>query len=208
MLERMYAVLGEKFNDPVESWDRLVEFVAVDHNASLLTKLNHEFHWLLSDQVVVDRLSQLYDAELLRSAYHDHLGDLYREKLASTSLEADLDEGQVDLVLSRWKQQPRQTKRLAIADPEAGTGRVLMIVHKKLPEAVLFGVDNDLRALRIAMTNFAVHNIQGFLLHADKDYHDISLDTPEGQHNWQYANQWYSCKDKLKPRQHPTSLTH
>ena len=197
MLERIYDLLSDKFQDPVKAWDSLVEFVATDHQASLPTKLDHKFEWLHGDHTLADKLSQLYDAELLRADYHDHLGELYREKLPSETLKANV--GQLDLALHRWTQQEQKGPRVAMLDPVAGSGSLLMAVHKRLPRVVLFGVDYDLRALRVAMTNFAIHNIQGYLLHADKDKHDISLETPEGQYNWQHANQWYSNMDQLKP---------
>lgn len=201
MLERMYDILNEKFENPVKSWDSLVEFIAVDHRADLLYQLEHKFEWLYEDRNLADRLSRIYDAEILQADYHDCLGELYRSKLASEAVEQD--EGQLELALQRWTQPSQEGKRIAVLDPEAGTGRLLMTVHKKLPEAVLFGIDYDLRALRVAMTNFAIHNIQGFLLHADRTKHDMSLDTPKGQYNWKHANKWYSRMDKLKPAPKP-----
>jgi len=202
MLERIYDILNEKFENPVKSWDSLVEFIAVDHRADLLYQLEHKFEWLYEDRNLADKLSRIYDAEILQADYHDCLGDLYRRKLASEAVEQD--EGQLELALQRWTQRSQQSKQIAVLDPETGTGRLLMTVHKKLPEAVLFGIDYDLRALRVAMTNFAIHNIQGFLLHADRSKHDMSQDTPEGQYNWKHANQWYSHLEKLKLIQNPS----
>ena len=63
---------------------------------------------------------------------------------------------------------------------------------------MLFGIDTDLRSLRIAFTNFAIHGIQGLLLHADTRIHDIEMDTDEGMFNWNFANKWYSNIDRLK----------
>lgn len=85
-----------------------------------------------------------------------------------------------------------------VLDPAVGTGRLLMAAHKVAPNAILFGVDTDLRALRIAYTNFAIYNISGYLLHADGLKHEIDISTPPGLNNWQYANKWYSCMDKLE----------
>ena len=197
MLERMYDLVLNKFEDELEAWDSLVDLVAADHQANLLAKLNHKFEWLHEDRALTDKLSRVYDPSILRADYHDHLGDVYREKLRAGVPTVEL--GQLDLVLHKWTPREQKGTGIAMLDPAAGTGSLLMEVHKSLPKVSLFGVERDLRAYRIALTNFAIHNIQGYLLHADKDKHDITLQTPEGQYNWKFANQWYSCIDKLKP---------
>ena len=66
-------------------------------------------------------------------------------------------------------------------------------------DGLFFGVDSDLRLLRIAATNFYVHNIQGYLLHADGLIHETDISSEDGKYNWQFANSWYSNMDKLRP---------
>ena len=86
-----------------------------------------------------------------------------------------------------------------ILDPAVGSGRLLMAAYKRAPHARLFGVDIDLRLVRIAFANFTIHKIPGYLLHADSLCHEIDIATEDGRNNWQHANRWYSCMDKLTP---------
>ena len=91
-----------------------------------------------------------------------------------------------------------ENRPLNVLDPCVGTGRFLIGAHKYAPDANLFGVDIDLRALRIAFTNCAIHGIRAYFLHADSLVHEIDISKPDGIANWQYANKWYSSWDKLK----------
>lgn len=78
-----------------------------------------------------------------------------------------------------------------------------MAAHKTAPNALFFGVDVDLRALRIAFINFAIHGISGYLLHADSLAHDTDISTDDGIYNWHFANRWDSCMNKLKKTKSP-----
>lgn len=201
MLEYMYVLLNQKFNDSVKAWDALIEFLAVDNCGSLFYQLDHKFEWLFEDKELTKALTITYNPELLRSDYYDHLGEMYIEYLV----------GKKDAVKRGLYLTPKTEadsiaamtlsetdKKLNILDPAVGTGRLLMAVHKIAPNSKLFGVDVDLRALRIAFTNFAIHSISGYLLHADNLNHEIDINNRDGMSNWQHANKWYSCKDKLK----------
>ena len=202
MLETMYGVLNRKFNDSVKAWDSLVEFLAADNCAPLLYQLDHKFEWLFEDSRLAEELMKTYDVQLLRSDYYDHLGEMYLEKIVSTTEAArkglfltpmNVAETMAAMTVGESKEP------LKILDPAVGTGRLLMAAHKRAPNSMLFGVDLDLRALRIAFTNFAIHNISAYLLNADSLLHEIDISKEEGRRNWRYANRWYSCTDKLNP---------
>lgn len=202
MLEKMYFLFIDKFQDPIESWDRLVEFLAVDNCGPLLHQLNHKFEWFFQDSKLSDAVINLYDPELLKSDYHDHLGDMYLEKIVSQERAKRKGMFLTPMNLADTLTQmtiQKTNKPLNILDPAVGSGRLLMAAYKTAPDSMFFGVDIDLRALRIAFTNFAIHNISGYFLHADSLYHNIDISTENGIHNWKYANNWYSCMDKLKP---------
>jgi type I restriction-modification system DNA methylase subunit len=125
---------------------------------------------------------------------------MYLEKIVSK-----LDTGR-PLILPRMDKAEALARKtinktdqpVKILDKTVGTGRVLMSAYKRAPNSMLFGVDNDLRALRIAFTNLAIHDISGYLLHADCEKHELDIANDDGWYNWQYANRWYSCMDKLK----------
>ena len=89
-------------------------------------------------------------------------------------------------------------KPLNILDPAVGTGRLLMSAYKHAPKSRLFGVDIDMNLIRIAMTNMAIHNIQGYLLNANSLLHEIDISKENGRYNWQYANRWNTCIENLK----------
>ena len=209
MLENMYALFSNAFHDPVKAWDYFIEFLAVDNCASLLYQLDHKFEWLMHDSKLMEAVKTTYDLKLLKSDYYDHLGEMYLEKFVSNAVAKR--KGMILTPMTLADSLAKMTIReqdilINVLDPAVGTGRLLMAVHKRAPDANLFGVDIDLRSLRIAFTNFAIHNISGYLLHANSLIHDIDIATEQGRQNWRYANKWYSCMDKLKPEYvHPKS---
>jgi len=201
MLEDMYAVLNEKYNDPIKSWDSLIELIAIDNCAALIFQINHKLQWIYQDRKLADEIKNTYDSELLRSDFYDHLGEMYLEKIVSKE---GAKEGiyltPMNYVNKRAQMLIEKTKmKLKILDPTARTGRQLMASYKRAPNSLFFGADTDLRALRIAFTNLAIHGIKGYLLHADCFKHELDLANDDGWYNWQYSNKWYSCMDKLKP---------
>ncbi len=202
MLENMYELFIGKFNDSSESWDRFIEYIATDNYPPLFCMLNHKFEWLTKDKSLCDSITRIYDGKLLQSDFYDHLGEMYLEKIISKT-EAKrrgafhTPKNVADLMASITV--PETDKRLNILDPAVGSGRLLMAAYKKAPNSVFWGVDIDLRALRIAYTNFAIHQIKGYLLHANSLAHEIDISKKEGRENWRYSNLWYSNIEKLKP---------
>ena len=202
MLENVYGLISGKHNDPIKAWDSFIEFLAVDNCPPMFNQLDHKFEWLFEDKDFADEIIKTYDVGLLKSDYYDHLGEMYLEKIVSKN-EATR-KGQfltpMNIADAMAEMTIRKTENaVKILDPAVGTGRLLMAAHKRAPKGLLFGVDIDLRALRVAFTNFAIHNISGYLLNADSLYHETDISTEEGAYNWKYANKWYSCMDKLKP---------
>ena len=207
MLDKMYDVLNEKFHDPVKSWDKLLEFLVADNCGSQIYKLNNRFEWLIQDSKLVDSVNNLYDSELLKSDYYDHLGEMYLEKIVTKyeTRRQGIILTPINLAESLAESVVKRTEMpMTILDPNVGTGRILMAAHKIAPNAILFGVNKDLDLLRIALANLSIHNIPGYLLHADSHIHNINLATEAGRDNWQYANMWSSCMDKLKPAETKT----
>jgi hypothetical protein len=45
-----------------------------------------------------------------------------------------------------------------------------------------------------------IHKIPVYMLHADISKHATNIADDDGYYNWQFANNWYSCMDDLKPR--------
>ena len=198
----MYDLLTDKFHDPIKAWDNLIDFVAVDNCGSLIYQINHKFEWLVEDSKLVKSIQETYNPELLQSDYYDHLGEMYLEKVVGQKQvqQRGLYLTPMNVAESMAAINVGKTdKKVKVLDPAVGTGRLLMAAYKQAPNGVFFGVDVDHRMLRIAFTNFAIHGISGYLLHADSLMHEIDISTKEGRNNWQYANKWYSCIEKLKP---------
>ena len=201
MLENMYDLFIDKYQDPLKSWDSMIEFLAVDNCASLVWKLNNKITWFYENSNFVERVMNIYDYNLLKSDYYDHLGDMYLEKILSRT--GTGRRGSFLMPANEAESLARMTvqeadKPIKVLDPTVGTGRLLMAVHKRAPNSLAFGVDIDLRALRIAYTNFAIHNIEGYLLHADNRKHELDISTENGKNNWKFANNWYSRINELK----------
>ena len=200
MLETLYEILKGRFPDSMTAWDHLMEFLILDHRPLCFIDLNNSIEWLFKDSTLTDELMKVYNSELLRTDYHDHLGEMYK-KLISSQQVRELGQylpSMRDAQNVAEKIIGQTDEKRTVLDPETKTGRRLMAAHKLAPNAILFGVDNDLRLLRIALINCAIHDIPSFLLHADTNKHNINIATDDGKYNWQYANKWHSCMDKLK----------
>ena len=199
MLERMYEILKARFPDRLTAWDRLMEFLILDHRPLCFICRDNNTEWLFKDGKLIDELMEVYDSVQLRTDQHDHLGEMYFEKFNSEEREQmqDLPSMQDAQNIAEHEISKKGENR-TVLDPAVGTGRRLIAAHRVAPDAILFGVDKDLRLLRIALTNCAIHDIKCFLLHADIKRHDIDIETEEGEDNWQYANEWHSCMNKLK----------
>ena len=186
MLENLYHIFTDKYRDPLESWDKFLEFIALDNNPLLFSELNYNLQWFHDNKSFFDSIMSIYDSDLLRSDYYDHLGDMYHEIFPQNT----------PIVNSLIKTSVPKT----VLDSAAKTGRQLMALYKSSPHTLLFGVEDDLRLYRIAYTNFLIHDIPGYLLHADSSKHEINYSTKEGKHNWKYYNKWNSCMNKLLPK--------
>lgn len=204
MLENVYDVFSGEFMDSYKSWDRFIDFLTVDQCAPLIVKLNHKFEWLFDNKNLLDKVMKVYRPSLLKSEFYDHLGEMYLEKIVSKHDAKRKGQFLTPMNLAELMAKmtiPETNDKFNILDPSVGTGRLLMAAYKRAPKATMFGVDIDIRALRIAFANMAIHKIRGYFLHANSLKHEIDISTKAGKHNWQYANSWYSYMDKLKPYQ-------
>ncbi|MCP4603476.1 MAG: N-6 DNA methylase [Proteobacteria bacterium] len=202
MLEKVYGLIDERFRDSRQSWDHFVEFLAVTNSAWLYRDLHNKLGWLFENPTLTEQLAQAYDSKLLTSDYYDHLGEMYLEKIVSPR-EAKrkgqfLTPQEVAGLLAQMT-ITETNKPINVLDPAVGSGRLLMAAHQIVPKAQLFGVDRDLYMIRMALTNFAIHNIPGYLLHANGLEHEIDIAAQAGRENWRYANRWDSAMDKLRP---------
>ncbi|MEW5859033.1 MAG: N-6 DNA methylase [Cyanobacteriota bacterium] len=202
MLETMYTAFREHAQDALTAWDRFIEFIAADHRPKLFYQLNHKFEWLFEDSKLVERIEQTYNPSLLQSDYYDHLGEMYVEQVLGTTggkagrvyLTPDEVNQEMAYQVANQSGQPPY-----VLDLQAQTGRLLMAVHKFDPRARLYGIEPDIRLLRIARTNLIIHGITACLLNADSHKHELDVHYEAGRFNWKHCNSWYSCLDKLKP---------
>jgi type I restriction-modification system DNA methylase subunit len=202
MLEDIHSLFRQKFRDKELSWDRFIEFIAGDHSAQVIEQLGHGFNWLLRDKELTKSILRIYDTYLLASDYYDHLGDMYYEKFGmegdATATRESLHPKGIEVLITSASAS-NMCRELSILDPKAGTGRLLMAVYKYASNCKLFGAEPDIRAIRVALTNMAIHDIPCFLLHADSSRYETDISTENGKYNWRFANKWFSHIDELKP---------
>lgn len=200
MLENMYDLMTVKVNDSVKSWDRFVEFLAADNSQALYFQLKPNLDWFLGDESFATELMKLYNPHLLKSDYYDHLGEIYTERIVSRN---DVKRKGIYLTPMHISEMISKMtigetdERINVLDPAVGSGRLLMSAYKVAPNGRFFGVDLDMRLLRIAMTNFAIHNIPGYFLHANSLKHEIDISKTGGRANWKYMNRWNSHLEDL-----------
>ena len=202
ILENMYDVFNQKIQDKRKAWDYLIEFLAVDNRGSVIFEIGHKFEWLFEDKSLVSKVLKAYDGDTLKSDYYDHLGDMYLHHIVPKSEELDKARyirRQPPAIALADMIDPIATEITKFFDPVAGTGRLLMEAHKKVPLVRCFGVEKDIDLYRIAMTNFAIFNIPGYMLHADPLNHAVDPSNPIGGYNWKYSNHWNPTINQLKP---------
>jgi type I restriction-modification system DNA methylase subunit len=204
MLEDILHVFTEKFVDPLQSWDRFIEFIATEARGSVFYELDHKFEWFHEDFAFANRVLKLHDSNLLSSDYYDHLGDLYyefcdtREPPEKTKL---IPYAAAEKIASVHFDASDEVKTIFL--PYMSTGRTLMAVHRKAPKSLLFGSESDPRLYRIAYANLCIHDIHAAIINADNDSHELDISTKCGQENWRYANQWYDQQDNLVSKTSP-----
>ncbi len=203
LLHAMYDRFREEHrSDHLTAWDRFITFLGITYRPSLMMQVREDLEWFVSHERFTRSLDTDFDVKTLSTDRYDHLGELYREHvIASATAKRNglvLTPPDVASLLATML-IPKTNDRVTIYDPCVGTGRLLLAAHERAPNGVFFGVDIDLRALRIAYVNSAIHDMSAYLLHADALYHETDLSTPNGSHNWQYANLWNSHLDKLRP---------
>ena len=199
MLDKMYELFLAKFGDVITAWDRFLELLAADHNALFVQEFDHRFEWLLKDSSLGEKLMKIYDPKLLRSDYHDHLGDMYIDIFPKDWGKRGLDPETNKLEdYTELLGKEKKSERLKILDKAARTGRLLTLAHQRFPKAVLFGIENDKRLYRIALTNFAIFDIPGYLINANSETDEIDLKTKNGRDNWEMANLWNPPTGRFK----------
>ena len=209
MLENMYDLFQREYLDAYQAWDNMVAFIAGDYSLDYIWQNKDSLKSLLEKKTLMDKVMNVYDHTILKNDYYDHLGDLYLEKIVSSNTAKQ--RGQfvtphaVGSMMSRMI-IPKTEKKITILDPAVGSGRLLMEAYKQAPNSIPFGVDLDLRMVRIAMTNFVIHGIKGYLLHANSLEHELDLSKQDGIHNWRYANKWESHIGELKTISHGENL--
>ena len=203
MLEQLFLIFIDKYPDPLNAWDKLIEFIAIDNHSPLFSELDYNFQWFYQNKEFIESVMSIYDSNLLKDDYYDHLGEMFYDKIVSKGLVESTN----DYLINQDKAQlliPQKLRNTHIPntvfDPAVGSGRLLMAVYQVSPKAILCGVDSDIRLLRIAYTNLLIHNIPGYLLHADESKHETDISTREGMYNWRYYNKWHSCMNKLLPK--------
>lgn len=200
MLENLYDTFSEKYPDSQQAWNGMLIYIASVSAELLLAQIKDEIGWLVGDSDLVQRATRIYDPVLMQEDTADSLGSFYRELSSDfssgrpkTPILADETEHGIEAVLYG------SASKVMLLDLHAGTGRLLLLAHKLIPNGILLGVEPELGAYRVGLTNFAIHGVHGYVLHADPQIHATDLDSEEGRHNWEYANRWHSQIDNLLP---------
>jgi type I restriction-modification system DNA methylase subunit len=188
----MLSALEEKFHgDYTRSFDVLLEFLAVNNRPYVLEQIPDRLEWLFSDLKTYERLVEAYDCEAVKRDF-DSLGDIYIDnlgKISQSSRGQFFSPEEVCRFMAKMVAADRTEKKdgkILVCDPAVGSGRMLLAAYDEFgDDAAYFGVDIDLRALRIAFINASCRGIEDFyLLHADSLLHDTRPNSP----NWKYAN--------------------
>jgi methylase of polypeptide subunit release factors len=202
MYQKIFETVQHEFKDYGKTLEHLLEFLVIDSSPFLLSDIEKRMKWLFSNEELADKLLKAYDPKLLRSHNCDYIGELclaHNDRFSIDWRSKVMSPRRVTSMLEKASIEKTQDP-IRIIDPEAGTGRALLAIHEKAPNAHLFAIEKDLMAFRVAMTNCAIYGIKAYLLHADPSIHDININRPGGKYNWLFANRWDTCWQYLKPK--------
>lgn len=203
MLENMHQTIRKKHPNPLKAWDHLIEFIAIDNCSKYLVNNEININWLKNDKKLFRKLIKIYDIRLLRKDYEDTLGQFYINKIKKHNRTKKPDKY---LELEKFfleydiNKIPKTKRQITVLDKEVGTGKKLLAVYKRAPNAFMFGITNNLRNYRIAMTNMAIHKTKSLILYADTEKHEYEITKKEGKENWLQSNQWNPKQEKLKTK--------
>lgn len=194
MLKSLYDLFLKKFKETQKAWDYFLEFIALDNSAELIFNSELNIKWLSEDKRFRDSVFSVYDSDLLKSVYYDHLGEIYFELITKKPYKQTVP-GQIETQVKALCNEKKNS--IKVLDLDMGTGRNLMAIHEIAPKAILFGVTDNLNLFRIALTNSFLFGIKCYLLHADNKIHELGLNNNRGIENWKRANQWSNEIDEL-----------
>ena len=159
----MFEVLHGKANDYSVAYEWLLEFLVADHLPSMVHQFDGKLEWLLKDEALYAQVVSIYKEgfEAIHADGYDYLGDGYVELQGRFSQGI---KGQFltpphicDMMAQMLLFRDGSEEPVTVLDPCVGTGRMLIAAHKYAPNATLYGIDIDNRAIRTAFANACIH---------------------------------------------------
>ncbi|MFA7709921.1 MAG: N-6 DNA methylase [Candidatus Neomarinimicrobiota bacterium] len=194
-------------HDYYEAYDRMIEFLTCDYNEYFLLKIPGSKWMFDKDSEIRKKIFENYNIgihEEIANDKYDYLGEIYMDiqgcKEANRKGQYITPMHLCDLMVGMTMNLGNGPIR--VLDPCIGTGRFAIAVSNINPDARIFGVDIDNRAIQTAICNSCIFKIHGFYLHADSLLHIIDIKYEEGRKNWRFANQWVSHFSEMVPESH------
>lgn len=189
MLNDMYElILNQENVSKEDAFHKLLEFFASHFEFEEETVPSP---WLKTE--VYEQLCELLDLNLLQEDQWDWFGELHKHH------QLNLIQGDYDISYAHCekiaeyvlKSKPNKKQLQRVLDPVSGTGRNVLVLAKKEPNAFYYLADEDLISYRIAMLNMQIYGIHAVVLKANANKHDLREFSP----NWRYANRWHTVKE-------------
>ncbi|MFX1478238.1 MAG: hypothetical protein ACFFCI_08900 [Promethearchaeota archaeon] len=202
MLEQLFTAFTKKYNDPIKSWNRFLEFIAIDNFFPILAELDYNLAWFCENKEFLESVMDIYNSQCLKSDYYDHLGELYWDKILSKKYISQTSNSYLisPSYTKRIMEDNNKNRKRTILVKAVGSGRTIMEYHKYYSNSIFFGIEPDLRLYRIALTNCLIHNIPAYLLHANLQKYEVDISTKEGNYNWRFYNKWRSQMNNMLPK--------
>ena len=199
----MFDTLYNRQHDYSDAYEKLLEFLVADHLPGMISQFDGKMGWFWEDEGLARKLTRIYsdNFDSIHSDPYDYLGDMYVEMQGQFSQGIKgqfLTPPNVCDMMARMLIQEDEDREISVLDPCVGTGRMLMAAARYAPNATLYGIDIDNRAIRTAFTNACIHKLRVRLLCADSLRHATDPRSEAGRHNWQYCNSWHSHYGELK----------
>ena len=193
----------------MDAYDRMIEMLAIDHSHLIMAVIPDVEKYFEPGNELLAKFMENYDKEVhlaIKNDRYDHLGEIYIELQSGSGRQSKgqflTPQNVCDMMAKMTIEDTK--KPINVLDPACGTGRFSIAVANVNPNAHIYGVDIDNRAIQTAICNACIFKIHGFYLHGDSIKHIIDLKYEEGRKNWMYANKWVSHYSELIPISHGT----
>lgn len=187
MLDKMYkCILANEQKTVQESFLLLLDYIATKFEF----KDSFTTPWMKMKTSV--ELTELFDVEVLRQDKWDWFGELHATyNVGAIQGDYIISREEVQKIADALDLQPKDLPApFRILDICAATGRNILMLSEKYPDAIFYGAEQDPIAYKVLLLNMKIYGIASSVVNTNNVDHDLREHSP----NWRHSNVWEPVK--------------